>query len=169
MIPTGWKDNPQTGVLTAPNGIQVVRGFRDYILGNLWDADDVPQQAEAGLSPLEQSNPTLGGGTWQPFLRSVLEWTQDRGVFKMYTGRELWYARRLLDQALASNDALAARVKTLQGQIAALQSQIATPPANIVQAMAALNAINTMAAQLKADGDTIAAATTQALAALGSH
>jgi len=90
-VPTGWKDDGKT--LTAPNGVPVVQGFREYVLENNWDAGNVPLQPEAGRNPLEDSNPSLGGGTWQPFRWTVLEWTADRGVFVAWCGQELAYMR----------------------------------------------------------------------------
>ncbi len=35
MVPTGWHD--ANNILTAPNGVVVVRGFRDYVLNHNWD------------------------------------------------------------------------------------------------------------------------------------
>lgn len=90
-IPAGWQDDGKT--LTAPNGIAVVRGFRDYLLARQWDPGNLPLAAEAGRTPLEDSNPTLGGGSWQPFRQNVLEWTPAKGVFEMWTGQELLHAR----------------------------------------------------------------------------
>ncbi len=94
-IPAGWI--PTDGsTLTAPNGISVKAGFREYILNpaNKWQADNWPLAPEAGRTPLEESNPGLGGGTWQPFRKGVLEWTPTRGVFPMWTGQELFFVRQ---------------------------------------------------------------------------
>lgn len=98
-IPAGWHDNPQTGVLTAPNGIVVVRGFREYILENGWDANNLPLQVEQPMNPLELSNPGLGGGTQQVFRWTVLEWNADRGVFVSWVGQELLAYRKALQAA----------------------------------------------------------------------
>ena len=94
-IPQGWKDDPTTGVLTAPNGIAVVHGFRDYILTHNWDAGDLPVAVEAGRDPLEISDPTVGAGTYQCFYWIMLEWTPARGVFVAYVGKELSATRAL--------------------------------------------------------------------------
>lgn len=86
-VPTGWKD--ANGVLTAPNNIPVVMGFRDYILNNTWDATDWPLEPEHGQNPLEKSNPGLGNGSQQVFRYSMLGYTPDRGVFREWIGQEL--------------------------------------------------------------------------------
>lgn len=108
-VPNGWNDNAQTGVLTAPNGITVVRGFRDYILANNWDANNLPLQVEQPMNPLELSNPGLGGGTQQVFRWTVLEWNADRGVFVSWVGQEVLATRKALHDAYA-------QIATLQQQ-----------------------------------------------------
>jgi hypothetical protein len=115
-IPKGWKDDGK--VLTAPNGVQVRTGFRDYILAHEWDPDNTPEQAEQGLASLEISNPGLGGGTWQPFKKSVLEWTATGGVFPMYAGRELLATRKMLYSVATQLNTALAQAKTLQAQLA---------------------------------------------------
>lgn len=86
-VPNGWKD--ANGVLIAPNAIPVAMGFRDFVLNNNWDANDWPLEPEHGQNPLEESNPSLGGGTQQVFRYSMLGYTPDRGVFKEWIGQEL--------------------------------------------------------------------------------
>ncbi len=90
-IPAGWKDDGST--LTAPNRVAVVRGFRDWIISHEWDPGNLPLGAEARRDPLEDSNPALGGGTWQAFRQNVLEWTAERGVFLMWAGQEIAHIR----------------------------------------------------------------------------
>lgn len=93
-IPAGWHDDGAT--LTAPNGVPVVRGFRQAVLNpaNQWNPENWPLAPEAARDPLEDSNPALGGGTWQPFRWTVLEWTAQRGVFSMWSGQELLHIRQ---------------------------------------------------------------------------
>lgn len=98
-VPNGWNDNAQTGVLTAPNGITVVRGFRDYILANGWDANNLPLQVEQARNPLELGNTSLGSGTQQIFRWSVLEWTSEGGVFPAWGGQELLATQKALSDA----------------------------------------------------------------------
>lgn len=141
MIPIGWKDNPQTGILTAPNGVPIVKGFREYILQHGWDANNWPLVPEQASTPLEMSNPGLGGGTRQIFRWKMLEWTQDRGVFEAWVGQELLATQMALHQY--------------------------TTAANITQVAQALNALIALAAQIKNDGDTITTAAQAALKALG--
>jgi hypothetical protein len=100
-IPQGWLDNGTT--LTAPNGVPVVRGFRDYVLAHNWDANNWPLQAEQGRTPLELSNPSLGGGTAQDFRYTTLEWTPAKGVFVAWTGVELQALRAALATATTTS------------------------------------------------------------------
>lgn len=84
--PINWRDDGTT--LLAPNGVPVKR-FRSYILTHAWDPQNWPLEPESGHPVLEDSNPTLGGGTRQTFRMSMLEWTPDRGVFIGWIGQEL--------------------------------------------------------------------------------
>jgi hypothetical protein len=86
MVPFGWSDDGTT--LTAPNGIKVVKGFRDFVLNTRWDPLNYPLEAERGVDPLEISNPQLGSGTRQTFRWSRLEWTAERGAFVGWLGQE---------------------------------------------------------------------------------
>ncbi len=86
-IPAGWQDDGAT--LTAPNGHKVVRGFRAYLLARSWNAENWPLMEEEAANPLEISNPALGVGTRQVFRQTVLEWTQERGVFEAWVGEIL--------------------------------------------------------------------------------
>lgn len=85
-VPSGWKDDGKT--LTAPNGMPVVQGFRDYVLANSWSADNWPLMAETGADPVEPGNPSLGAGTYQVFHLTKLSWTQARGVFVTWIGQD---------------------------------------------------------------------------------
>jgi hypothetical protein len=95
LIPEGWHDDGTT--LTAPNGHHVIKGFREYLLTREWPAANWPLEDEHHLTPLEVSNPSLGGGSQQIFRWTVLEWTPQRGVFEMWTGQELLALRALID------------------------------------------------------------------------
>ena len=90
--PRGWSDDGKT--LKGPNGVPVVKGFRDYILANAWDPGNWPLQPEEGRNPLELSNPALGAGTQQIFRLSALEWTPTRGAFVAWIGQELLALRK---------------------------------------------------------------------------
>lgn len=105
-IPIGWTDDGTT--LTAPNGIPLVRGFRDHVLNSNWDASNWPLEAEHAASPVEESNTTLGAGTAQTFRMTRMAYTASRGVYVSWIGQEvLWYRTQL---------------PTLQGEIAKLQA-----------------------------------------------
>ncbi|HTK08202.1 MAG TPA: peptidoglycan recognition family protein [Ktedonobacteraceae bacterium] len=109
-VPHGWQDNGT--ILTAPNGVRVQRGFREYVLKNSWDSDNWPLQAEMGATQLELSNPSLGAGTRQLFRKALLEFTPSRGVFEAWIGAEL-YAHQLVLATLQSQ-LLQAQVKLQQ-------------------------------------------------------
>lgn len=122
-IPTGWKDENNT--LTAPNGISVVLGFRDYILSHNWDAANWPVAAEFGTQQLEISNPSLGDGTQQVFYKTLLGWTKGRGVFEEYVGKEYAVYKEI--------------VKTMQ-----------TPPADVIALLTQMSTqIQTLLKQLQ--------------------
>lgn len=111
-IPAGWQDDGTT--LIAPNGHKVVRGFRAYILANAWHPENFPLQEEVGLTPLEEANLALGGGTQQVFRWTALEWTPARGVFVAWIGQELLRLR-------ADKAALTAQVAELENALQAKQ------------------------------------------------
>jgi hypothetical protein len=114
-VPQGWHDDGHT--LTAPNKVTVVDGFRQWILTHDWDAGNIPLLGATGLTPVEQGNPSLGGGTVQPFRTSVLVWTQKRGVYEMWTGQEWLALYKVWNQATTN-------LKTAQAQILQLQQQL---------------------------------------------
>ena len=121
-VPQGWQDDGTT--LTAPNGHKVKLGFRRYILSTAWDANNQPLQEEVGLSPVEESNPSLGAGTQQVFTWTTLEWTPTRGVFPAWTGPELLKVR-------ADRDALRAQLAALQAKFNALQPPSVPVPSSL--------------------------------------
>jgi hypothetical protein len=114
MIPTGWSDDGTT--LTAPNGVKITDGFRSFVLSypGGWPQSNIPLQAAQGLSQLELSNPSLGGGTQQIFLKTVLEWTNSTGVFVQWCGQEIIAMQKLLLQQKSQIDTLNAQVAQLQ-------------------------------------------------------
>lgn len=126
MVPKGWTDTGAT--LTAPNGITVTLGFRDYVLNNNWDANNWPLEEAHAQDPLELSNPGIGNGTQQTFRMSVLEWTPALGVFVAWSGQELLKMRALLAQNKPEPPVVTvntqAAISTIQATIAALQTSI---------------------------------------------
>jgi N-acetyl-anhydromuramyl-L-alanine amidase AmpD len=90
--PTGWNDDGTT--LTAPNGVKVILGFRDFILDpkNKWNPDDYPMRPQYHASPLEHSNPSEGEGDALDCYLTRLGYTPEKGVFKTWVGQELvWF------------------------------------------------------------------------------
>jgi hypothetical protein len=65
VIPNGWSDDGAN--LRAPNGISVVKGFRDSILSQHWDAEDWPLGLEYSSAIVVPGNPAIGGGSRQDF------------------------------------------------------------------------------------------------------
>lgn len=132
-VPSGWIDSAggdaanNTGVLTAPNRIPVIHGFRVFILNHAgWNPADVPYGPEYAASPVEAGNPSAGAGSRQDFLYSSLGCIHNltTGVwgtpYFIPLGRELqtalkgWHALQTQVASLqadgSSLDALAARI-----------------------------------------------------------
>ncbi len=123
-VPQGWSDDPTKGVLTAPNGITVRMGFRQWILTHAWNAEDWPLEEEHARDQLELSNPTLGGGTQLRCRTTTLEWTQQRGVFIAWTGPELIELERQLAQAEQHPTLPAAAKQQLLSDLAAVEKAV---------------------------------------------
>lgn len=116
-VPANW--NYANGVLTAPNGVQVVHGICDWVLTNAHDPTDIPLGPEFDANPVEIGNAALGAGRIQFFLKSgQVTWTQAKGVFATYNGQEM----KALRDAVTSADET---ILSLQKQLAAAQAQIA--------------------------------------------
>lgn len=81
VVPLGWKDDGKT--LTAPNGIAVVKGFRDYVLRHAWEADDVPLAVERGSAESSE----------QWFAKTKLVWAKARGVERAPVAAEAFKLR----------------------------------------------------------------------------
>jgi len=137
-VPTGWKDEGMT--LTAPDGVPVVLGFREYILTHGWDPDDWPLAPERHLERLEPGDPTTGAGQRQDFRMSALGWTPARGVYRIWVGRDL----AALEAQLAERDK---RIADLEAKLASAGSGSGGPPASDA-AEKALAAIHALAAAL---------------------
>jgi len=130
MVPQGWSDDGTT--LTAPNGVAVRLGFRDYVLSHTWDAGNWPIAPEQGVSLLEASNPSLGGGTQQVFRWSMLGWTAQRGVFMEWCGQELATVRGQLAAVYPAYQQSKQQVTDLQAQIATLEAQLGAQQTGLV-------------------------------------
>lgn len=119
-IPTGWKDDGKT--LVAPNGVPVVMGFREYVLGHSWDANNWPLAAEQVISSgsIEPGNASIGPGSRQDFRLTSLGWTQNRNVYMIYVGQDI---RALEQQLTAAN----AHVAQLEAQLASMPAPTTAP------------------------------------------
>src|SRR5258707_424072 len=120
MVPQGWTDDGTT--LTAPNGVKVVHGFRDWVLSHNWDPANEPVMAEFGTSLLEASNPSLGGGTQQLFNWTMLGWNASRGVFVEWGVRELAFCRQQVQSKAIQIQQLDAQIAQLKAELAAAQT-----------------------------------------------
>lgn len=111
QVPTGWHDSGTT--ITAPNGVPITQGFRDYVLTHSWAANNVPLAPERVVSAgsIEYASANAGPGSRQDFRFCSLGWTEKTGVYVIAVGQDL--------------TVLAQQVSASQAQIAALQKQLA--------------------------------------------
>lgn len=99
VVPKGWTDDSQNKILTAPNGRKVPGLWRDYILANMWDANDVPLEDGHEVDPVEEYySQAPSGGARMLFNLTELGWTSARGTYKIGIGNELRGCRRERDQ-----------------------------------------------------------------------
>lgn len=119
-IPTGWTDDGTT--LKAPNGIPVVKGFRDWILAHAWDSINVPLAPEYTITTgsIEPGNPSIGPGSRQDFLLSSLGWTTSKNVYLIWIGQDLEALKTQL-AAIKPPD-LSAEITELEDVIAKLKA-----------------------------------------------
>ncbi|HEY1388399.1 MAG TPA: hypothetical protein VGF38_07630 [Ktedonobacterales bacterium] len=131
-VPTGWKDDGKT--LVAPNDVPVVMGFREYVLGHSWDANNWPLAAEQVVSSgsIEPGNTSIGPGSRQDFRLTSLGWTESRNVYVIYVGQDI----RALEQQLAAANA---HVAQLEAQLASMPAPVPAPAdPKATEALAAL-------------------------------
>jgi hypothetical protein len=95
----------------------------------------------------------LGGGTVQPFNKTILAWTQKAGVYPMYAGKEYIALYQLLSKLQADYKAAQSQITSLQQQVKQLQEQQPTPqPASNIdvnEAISIINAVEVALANLK--------------------
>lgn len=142
-IPNGWHDDGHT--LTAPNGVKVRDGFRDFILNNNWDPTDLPLREEYAVDLVLIHNTSVGPGSRLLCQKSFLWYTSKMGVHK-----EPFVAWEL--------DSAYALITQLQQEIATLKATPAPAPQPTIN-------ISDLGAQLQAIASaagSIAAATAQA-------
>ena len=123
-VPQNWHD---TGtVLTAPNGAEVVLGFRQYVLTHDWDSGNYPLGAQFYTQVLESSNPALGDGDQQVFRDSLLGYPHNpqapyqglkEQVIEEWAGVELAYTRQQLATYYNEYKAAQARIASLTEQL----------------------------------------------------
>lgn len=135
MIPQGWKDDGKT--LVAPNGVPVVRGFREWVMAHGWDANNTPLKAEQAITSgsIEPGNATMGPGSRQDFRFKSLGWTTATNVYEIAVGQDIVALEAQLAASLA-------HVTQLEQQIANTPVPpvpVETPPdPKAVEALAAV-------------------------------
>lgn len=124
-IPTGWRDDGTT--LTAPNGVGVVRGFREWVLSHSWDTNNTPLAAERVIASgsIEPGNPAMGPGSRQDFRFASLGWTQATGVYVIAVGQDIVALEQQLATANAEIESRRKQVADLTALIGPLNTQIA--------------------------------------------
>lgn len=73
VVPTGWKDDPASEALTAPNGVAAVHGMRYAILTwpGGWDAKDMPLAEEYPTPTGRRLDCTYSGLDWNRTTNAV--------------------------------------------------------------------------------------------------
>ncbi len=139
-IPEGWHDDGTT--LMAPNGVAVVKGFRQWILTHPWDSDNYPLAVERTLPSIEPGNPSIGAGSRQDFRLTSLGWTPSRNVYVIWVGQD---------------------IVALQAQVAQLQAQLKQPPVDVAALKADVATIQAALKPLEAQMQPLQAAEQAAL------
>jgi hypothetical protein len=86
-VPQGWTDNGTQ--LIAPNGVAVVKGFREIVLNwpGGYDAEDWPLTPEVAVAHPDPLNPIGCNGAVQPFRKRFHIWQQcDGHAFTRWSG-----------------------------------------------------------------------------------
>lgn len=119
-VPQGWSDS--NGTLTAPNGVAVVMGFRNWVLNHQWDPANTPQGPEIHVSQVQLHNTALGPGQIQVFRDDILWWTPNLGVIQEpYLGLEVGAAYKKIDDQ-------ARQIADLQAKLQQSQATSLTQP-----------------------------------------
>lgn len=163
-IPNGWSDDGKT--LTAPNGVTVVRGFRDYVLAYSggWNQNNWPLNAEFYTSSIEPGNAKIGPGSRQDFRMCSLGITHDEQkgtwgqVYNIWIGQDiLAYRAQLSSAQKAASDAQAAEAQAERERDAAQAAEVQAK-SQLTNAQTQLLQLQQENAQLKAaSGDSVAA------------
>lgn len=122
--PKGWKLSADGKKLTAPNGVDVVLGFKDKVLNSTWDAGNVPLFPQKGV-PSVQFHASFGPGDVQFFRDGMLWYTKAKGViWESQLGAEIYARTQAMDQLATQRDQLLEQVATLNQTIVALTAQV---------------------------------------------
>jgi hypothetical protein len=153
IVPGGWKDDGK-GTLTAPNGVPVIKGFRDYVLSypGGWEAANWPLAAEQHIAApmsIEPGNSAIGPGARQDFRWRSLGWTKTRDAYIIWTGQDIRALEQQLATATAQVAQLGAQVEQLKAAPPAAPATPTAPGPIDPKATEALAALNELAKALK--------------------
>lgn len=139
-VPTGWTQD-SAGLHNPVNAFVITEGFENEVVNAVpqWDENNVPLEDAEGANPVEESNPSLGGGTRQVF-RGVngpvqLEWTSAKGVFVGWAGQELLFLRADRNAKAAALASAQASLATCQAALAACEASGSGVPAAVQSAI----------------------------------
>jgi hypothetical protein len=126
-LPSGYSD--KNDIITAPNGVQIIRGFANYIRNNPAFLAFAGQPLVPEYSTGNTNNAD-GVGVEQVFEKAGLCWTETKNVYVMSTGK-------LLQDTRSYSNGLNEQVAQLQKQVDQLkQDDILT-----IKALAAVKAM----------------------------
>ena len=94
----GWTDDGET-LLSPDEKFPIRLGMRNFVLDpkNKWNPNDWVISNETWSGVVEESNPSIGSGSYQLFLYSRLCYRKDKNVvYKAYIGKELlWWMNKI--------------------------------------------------------------------------
>ncbi|GEM_PF-2014530 len=85
--PVGWSDDGQ--ILTAPNGVPVVGGFREWVLTHAWESQNWPLTAARQMDAIEWGYPSSGPGARQDFRIVSLGQPTGQDVYQIWVGQDI--------------------------------------------------------------------------------
>ncbi len=113
-VPDGWQDDGV--VLTAPNGVPVVRDFRDWVLTHAWESHNWPLLPARQMESIEWSYPSVGPGERQDFRTISLGQPAGADVYQIWVGQDLLALAQQLDDCRAEIDQLKKEIDALRQQ-----------------------------------------------------
>lgn len=144
IVPARWTDDGK--VLTAYNGVRVILGFREFILGRQWDSDNLPLDKQRnGVVLLHR--PDLGNMDFQIFTKDVLWYTPVKGIVRE---TQLGLEIDLRNKVIAD---MSDKLDSANAQIALLEAQLAAGNSVSPELQAAINSADAQLGVLKSQLD----------------